>query len=196
MRLCFIGDSFVNGTGDPTGLGWVGRVTAAARRRGHDLTVYNLGIRRDTSADIAARWQAETVPRLPPEFDGRLVFSFGANDCVLENGAPRITPERSLENAGAILGTAGMRHPTLMLGPVPLPLLAGADAGIAALSRDLAALAAGLAIPYFDLFTPLMAIGLWQREVTLGDGAHPGAAGYALIAELVEGWAAWRAWLP
>ena len=56
MRLCFIGDSLVNGTGDPTGLGWVGRVTASARRRGHDVTTYNLGIRRDTSADIAARW--------------------------------------------------------------------------------------------------------------------------------------------
>lgn len=196
MRLCFIGDSIVNGTGDPTGLGWVGRVAAAARRRGHELTLYNLGIRRDTSADIAARWQAETARRLPPEFDGRLVFSFGANDCVLENGAPRVAAERSLENARAILGAAGARHPTLMLGPVPLPLLPGADAGIAALSRDLAALAAGLAIPYFDLFTPLAAIDLWRREVSLGDGAHPGAAGYALIAELVEGWAAWREWLP
>jgi hypothetical protein len=57
MRICFIGDSLVNGVGDPTGLGWVGRVATAARRRGHDITAYNLGIRRDTSGDIAVRWQ-------------------------------------------------------------------------------------------------------------------------------------------
>jgi acyl-CoA thioesterase-1 len=28
MRICFFGDSFVNGTGDDDGLGWVGRIVA------------------------------------------------------------------------------------------------------------------------------------------------------------------------
>jgi acyl-CoA thioesterase I len=196
MRICFIGDSFVNGTGDPTGLGWVGRVSAAARRRGHDLTSYNLGIRRDTSADVARRWQEETMRRLPPEFDGRLVFSFGANDCVVENGAPRVAAERALETARAMLETAKRGHPVLLLGPPPLPLMAGADSGIAALSQDLARLAAELAIPYLELWTPLTATALWRADVAAGDGAHPGAAGYALIADLVEGWPPWRSWLP
>ncbi len=31
----------------------------------------------------------------------------------------------------------------------------------------------------------------WGR----GDGAHPGAKGYAAMAALVEEWPAWRAWL-
>ncbi len=30
IRICFVGDSFVAGLGDETGLGWVGRVTTAA----------------------------------------------------------------------------------------------------------------------------------------------------------------------
>ena len=59
MRICFIGDSFVNGTGDDDCLGWTGRICSAARRRGRDITLYNLGIRRDTTADIAARWERE-----------------------------------------------------------------------------------------------------------------------------------------
>jgi acyl-CoA thioesterase I len=195
MRICFFGDSYVNGTGDPTGLGWVGRVSAAARRRGHDLTTYNLGIRRDTSADIAARWQEEARRRLPPDVDGRLVFSFGGNDCTDENGAPRIAAERSLANARAILGAAQAHWPVLMLGPPPLPV-ASAEARVRALSRALQTLAAELGIPYLDLATPLSAIALWRIELAAGDGAHPGAAGYALIADLVEGWPAWRAWLP
>jgi acyl-CoA thioesterase I len=120
MRICFIGDSLVNGTGDPTFLGWVGRVAASTRRRGHDLTAYNLGIRRDTSADIAARWQEEAARRLPAEGDGRLVFSFGGNDCLEENGAPRVAADRSLAHARAILSLAHQRYPTLLLGPAPL----------------------------------------------------------------------------
>lgn len=195
MRICFIGDSFVNGTGDPGGLGWVGRVSASARRRGHDLTVYNLGIRRDTSADIARRWQEETARRLPADVDGRLVFSFGGNDCTRENGSPRVAAERSLDNARAILVAAKERQPTLMLGPPPL-YLGDADGRIAALSRALAALSGELGVPYLDLHTPLSAIGLWRLELATGDGAHPGAAGYALVADLVEGWEAWRGWLP
>lgn len=196
MRICFIGDSFVNGTGDPSGLGWVGRISAAARRRGHDLTTYNLGIRRDTSADIGRRWQEETMRRLPPEFHGRLVFSFGANDCVAENGAPRVAAERALDNARSMLEAAKRGHPTLMLGPPPLPLIEDADRRIAQLSRDFARLTGALQIPYLDLWTPLAATRLWRLDVTAGDGVHPGAAGYALIADLVEGWAPWRRWLP
>lgn len=32
MRICFIGDSFVNGTGDPECLGWAGRICVTARK--------------------------------------------------------------------------------------------------------------------------------------------------------------------
>jgi acyl-CoA thioesterase I len=193
MRICFIGDSLVNGTGDPTLLGWVGRVCAAARRRGHDITAYNLGIRGDTSAEIAARWQEESVRRLPPGIDGRLIFSFGANDCIGRDSPPRVPAAQALANARAVLEGARQRHPTLMLGPTPTAL-PETDPRIAALSRDLAKLAAELSIPYLDLYTPLAAMPLWRLEITIGDGAHPGAAGYALIADLVEGWAPWQRW--
>jgi len=193
MRICFIGDSLINGTGDPTLLGWVGRVCAAARRRGHDITCYNLGIRGDSSAEIAARWQDESARRLPADIDGRLIFSFGANDCVTRDGAPRVPASQALANTRAVLEGARQRHPTLMLGPSPTALL-DADSRIAALSRDFATLAAELSVPYLDLYTPLAAMPLWRLEVTVGDGAHPGAAGYALVADLVEGWAPWRRW--
>ena len=44
IRICFVGDSFVNGIGDETALGWVGRVCALAHTHGFPLTSYNLGI--------------------------------------------------------------------------------------------------------------------------------------------------------
>ena len=31
LRIAFLGDSMTNGTGDPTMLGWVGRICTSAR---------------------------------------------------------------------------------------------------------------------------------------------------------------------
>ena len=76
VRICFVGDSFVNGTGDPECLGWTGRICVNANKKGYDITYYNLGIRRDTSTDIAKRWLQEVSLRLPKEYDGRVVQHF------------------------------------------------------------------------------------------------------------------------
>jgi lysophospholipase L1-like esterase len=122
IRICFFGDSIVNGTGDDACLGWVGRICSIARRRGVDLTCYNLGVRRDTSTDVLARWQTEAHARLPDEYDGRLVFSFGANDCCPGDdvGGVRVAPVKALANASAVLSAAVAWRPTLMIGPFPI----------------------------------------------------------------------------
>ena len=189
-----VGDSFVLGAGDPDCRGWPGRICSAARHGGRDLTGYNLGIRRDTSAEIRRRWPTEAASRLPPGPDGRLVFSFGVNDCVREDGAPRVSPAAMLDNARAILSTARTTHPTLMLGPPPTTD-AELDRAVAALSDRLAALCAELAIPFLPLFPLLAGHPVWQREAAAGDGIHPGAGGYTLIAEAVLGWNAWQDWI-
>jgi lysophospholipase L1-like esterase len=173
IRIAFIGDSMVNGTGDDDALGWVGRVVARARQRGCDVTAYNLGIRRDTSADVAARWQQEARCRLPPEHDGRLVFSF----------------------ARAILGAARAWLPTLMVGP---PVIADSERAcerILALSADYAELCGELGVPYLALARVTQASEAWMAEAIAGDGAHPNRGGYAVVAAVVAEWPAWKAWV-
>src|ERR687886_1997531 len=123
MRICFVGDSFVNGTGDPECLGWAGRVCAAARRAGRDVTYYNLGVRRDTSDDIRARWEPEIGRRLPsehPDYDPRVVFSFGVNDTTAEGHGTRVPLDRSLANLRAIVAAARRSYPVLVVGPPPV----------------------------------------------------------------------------
>lgn len=195
LRIVFFGDSFVNGTGDPDCLGWAGRLAAASRRRGHDVTYYNCGIRRETSADIAARWKAEARCRLPEsdDFAGRLVFSFGVNDCIVENGAPRIAPADSLTHARAILTQAAAWTPILFIGPPPIAD-AEVNARLRALSAGLETLCQELAVPFLDTVTPLAASPLWMEQVGLVDGAHPGAPGYALLAEMIAAWEGWQGW--
>jgi acyl-CoA thioesterase-1 len=208
LRICFVGDSITNGTLDGDYLGWPGRLCAAERAAGHDLTLYNLGIRADTSADILARWQAECAARLPDHTPGALVFAFGVNDAADEQGVGlRVPLDQSVENARAILGAARTMKPTLWVGPAPIdesrqplspaPGVAYAfdNARTAALSHAYAALAGTLDIPYLDLFTDLAASAAWAEALAAGDGVHPVASGYALIAERLRAWPAWRDWL-
>jgi lysophospholipase L1-like esterase len=189
MRICFVGDSMVNGTGDPEYLGWVGRVLRDERRRRPELTGYNLGIRRDTSGQILARWYDEVTRRLPVEIEGRVVFSFGVNDAAQE-----VDPVQSLIHAEAILSDATARWPAFMVGLVPI-----APDDTQERSRKLDAafgeLCMRLGVPYLSVFDGLMETSTWLDEARAGDGAHPGAGGYARLAELVLASAAWRGWM-
>jgi lysophospholipase L1-like esterase len=195
LRICFLGDSFVNGTGDPECLGWAGRVCRAAQQRGHAITYYNLGIRRETTTGLRGRWDAEVCRRLPPEYDGRLVFSFGVNDTAAEGSGTRVALAESVENARAMLDLARLRYPVLLVGPLPIAD-AAQTARIAYLSAQFAAVAATLKVPYLEVCAPLRASAVWLAEVAAGDGAHPSAGAYDALSRLVEAWPAWRAWAP
>ncbi|MDE2166149.1 MAG: hypothetical protein KGJ66_07410 [Alphaproteobacteria bacterium] len=195
LRIGFFGDSFVNGFGDPDGLGWVGRVCVAAITRGHTVTSYNAGIRGDTSTDVRARWRDEAARRLPAAQPRGLVFAFGVNDCLSVAGHPALLREATVANAREILAAAKAFAPTLLIGPPPID-----DKTVNAWLGDLSAafdvLGRELAVPFLDVFDPLQLSSAWRSEITAGDGAHPGRGGYQALTELVNGWAAWRAWLP
>ena len=187
MRLLAFGDSMVAGAGDPDHLGWIGRALAGRRA----ITLYNLGVRRETSADILARWEAEARPRRVADEPMRMVFSFGCNDAHLQGGEPRVTAAETLKNARAILTAAGALAPALMVGPPPVAD-PGVCARVEALNAALLALCGRLQVPFIDIFRPLEAGGVWQAEAAAWDGAHPGAGGYQQMADLVAAHPAWR----
>lgn len=194
MRICFIGDSFVNGTGDPNCLGWTGRICVAAQKQGYDITYYNLGVRRETSADIKARWLQEVSCRLSKEYDSRVVFSFGTNDTTIENNTIRVKLAKSIENTRQMLQTAKQMFPVLMVGAPPM-LDAEQNFRTARLLKQFEQICLEINIPYLDIFTPLQKSEILLREVAEYDGAHPRAAGYQEIANLVQNWSGWQSWL-
>ena len=192
VRICFVGDSFVNGTGDETALGWAGRLCVAANQRGTPVTYYNLGVRRNTSQDILLRWEHECALRLPSTCDGRVVLSCGVNDTVIEAGAVRVRPEQSCANLREILRGA-QKYPVLMVGPPPV-VDDDQNARIQALSLAFAQEAQGLGVPYVDLFSPLAADAAYKKEVSTNDGSHPRSVGYAQMAQIVGSSSSW--WFP
>ncbi|MBD0269986.1 MAG: lipase [Cyanobacteria bacterium Co-bin8] len=195
MRICFIGDSFVNGTGDSEYLGWVGRVCQKAAKAGHELTGYNLGVRRETSLQIEQRWQVEASCRLPETCQGRLVFAFGVNDAAEENGKSRVNPDDSVACARRLLLAAKAAYPVLMVGPPPVGDKAH-NARIETLSQLFAEVCREIDVPYLEIYSKLVQSPVWHLEVTRGDGSHPATPGYQMLADLISQWSAWKAWFP
>ena len=186
-RILFFGDSFVAGVGDPTGLGWVGRVVAAAHAAGRPLTAYNLGVRRDTSLDVAARWQAEARARIgPAEASYGVVFGLGVNDTAEEDGRVRVAPGVAADALGALLDAAlELDLRAFVVGPPPAGEPAQ-DERVCALSERFARLAGARGVPFVETATALArGAPQWSREAAANDGSHPGAGGYAALARVV-----------
>lgn len=157
------------------------------------MTVHNLGVPGDTSADIARRWSAQVAACRP---DGRataLVFAFGANDCASGfDRRPRLELADSLAQAYSILTNALDLAPTVMIGPAPIADDPAANGRAGDLCRALAGLCGTLGVPYLPVLEALLADPRWMAEALAGDGAHPGDGGYQALADLVVAWAAWR----
>jgi len=201
IRLCFFGDSFVAGVGDPAHRGWAGLLAEHARPAlgDVDFTVYNLGVRRDTTADVRARWLDEARCRFPDGCDNRLVLSFGVNDTTLlddpaqQEDSTRVPPADSVTNLTAILDDArACGWPVFVVGPPPV-----ADEQQNARTRRLDGLFAEVCaernVPYCPVFEHLHGDTAWIREAAAGDGAHPSAQGYRDLADVVQG--AWITWI-
>lgn len=185
----------MNGTGDPECLGWTGRVCVDANKKGYDLTYYNLGIRRETSEELKHRWQNEVKLRLPKEDDGRVVFSFGVNDTVIEGGKTRVSLLNSIFNVRQILREAQELYPVIMVGPPPM-LDNDQNTRIAELSTYFSRICKELNVPYLDVFPVLKQSTIWFDEIHAFDKAHPRAKGYQAFADIVQNWDNWLKWFP
>ena len=194
LRVCFVGDSLVAGVGDPGHLGWAGRLAVGSERDGLPLTRYVLGVRRQTTAEVAERWAAECRVRLAGGgWESRVVLSTGVNDTTEEDGAPRLAPQESVAALTRMLaGAAEPGWPVLVVGPPAVADTAQTDR-IADLDDRFARVCAGHDVPYVRVVTALAADPTWMAEVAVGDGAHPGADGYAVLAGLVR--PHWQRWL-
>lgn len=182
VRVCVFGDSFVTGVGDPRGLGWVGRVAARTPVScGVDVTVYPLGVRGETVADVALRVPLESAPRFARGDRRRLVVSAGANDVVQGK-----SPAESIAAMRFLLTATDTK--TLVVGPPPIGD-AGTRARIEALDGVFSDLCGELDVPYLATFGPLNAHDAWRPD-DFADGAHPDQTGYGLLAHLVlhGGW--------
>ncbi|MGH3897542.1 MAG: GDSL-type esterase/lipase family protein [Pseudonocardiaceae bacterium] len=173
VRVCVLGDSYVVGVGDPTGQGWVGGVAMAGRARGLDLTVYNLGLRRDTSVNVSHRWFDEVSLRFKDGDVFGVVFALGINDVDVRSGQRRVPRSRTLTVLGTMLDDAhSAGWATFVAGPPP-----AADIETTRRIDDLvigmAEVCAARVVPFIDVAAALSCDEIWSQEVATGDTYHP-----------------------
>lgn len=177
MIICYFGDSITLGYGDPSGLGWPGRVSGTLSTLGVDVTSYNLGVRKNTSTLLRDRWQAEAEPRIIKGMDLKLIFSFGVADII--NG---VTMSDTLAAAETILTQANKLGDVLVVGPTPVSDNAKTDA-INDISGKLAGLCGSQKIPFVPVIDAIRESTVYEQALKDGDSIHPTAIGYAALAE-------------
>ncbi len=190
IRICYIGDSFVKGTGDSKKLGWVGRLSLISQNSKREITHYNLGVRGDTSTNILTRWEREAHARLPNFSINCVVFSFGVNDTIVENGRVRVSLVDSMKNTREILGIAKVKYNVLMIGPPPI-YNEYQNSRIKAYDEAYATVCQMLGINYLSIFDTLIKDETWMEELKLNDHAHPKDNGYELLSNYIYSWDGW-----
>jgi lysophospholipase L1-like esterase len=191
LRVCFLGDSFTLGTGDGDGLGWPGRVLAAERGRGIDLTAYNLGVRGQTGAEIAARAAREIGERLPGKGDRQaMVIAFGANDIRLD----RPVEETCAALEGIVKWSRAEGYAVFVMG-TPHAAEPELDALRVLWNVNMEKAALRLGAPFLNIREWVADWSPWHRGAAEGDGIHPGSEGYAAVAAVFCQWLPWRRWL-
>ena len=191
VGLVFLGDSLVNGVGDPKGQGWVTRVVGRTQHPDLRLSAYNLGLRGDTSAGVLARWQSEVPLRWEGRTERRLVLSVGTNDVL---GGVSLARHR-LNTANILDNAASTGVSVFVVSPPPSDDEALNDK-LGVLVEAQGDVCARRGVPFVDSFTPLLGHDQWQSDLAAsGVPHHPGQAGYGLIAWLVlhNGWERWLA---
>jgi lysophospholipase L1-like esterase len=199
-RICCFGDSLVNGVRDGEKGGWPMRLgRRLLEDAGREVTIYNLGIRAETSDGLKARWHVEASLRMVEEFPTVLMFSFGVNDANHaedrgEETTMRVSPAKSATNAAEIIGAASKLAPTLWIGPQAV--IDGSKSSqeinqrLEGLNQIYLETARGFDVPYLDLFATTLKDDTWQRALRRGDGYHPDKFGYDRLADLIWEWGA------
>jgi len=185
VRICVFGDSFVAGVGDPKALGWVGRVAARTPpSTGVALTVYQLGVRGQTTEDIVVRMPLESSPRFARGDEHGVVLAVGVADAFTDFPVARSVA--TLE-----FGLQSMQARRLVVGPPPVGP-AETRARIAELDDAYASLCRRIDVPYISTYRALVERRPWSAQY-FADGLHPAQAGYGMLADVVltGGWYEW-----
>lgn len=188
VRIIVLGDLLISPSGDPRGLGWLGRVLSRSFSDEQTIEVMALPVPSETTAQLGERWLSEVERRLGGADEVRLVVALGNTD-----PAAGISISRSRLNLATILDEARKRQiESFVIGPVP-SRIEDQNPEIEHLAWGFEDVATRRQIPFVDCFKPLVEHEGWRNEMAESSNGIPGQVGHGLIAWLVlnRGWNEW-----
>ncbi len=188
LRVIVLGDQLVTASGDPKGMGWVGRVQARTPQVDPSIELITLAYPDDTSLTLNKRWLAEVQPRQNQLGRTQVAIALGNHD--IRAG---LSTSRSRLNLATVLDEA-MKYglEPFVIGPVPHKESA-LNTDVEQLSWGFEDVCARRNVPFVDCFHPLLGHEGWNQELQNSPSGLPGQVGYGLIAWLVlnRGWNSW-----
>ena len=188
LRVIVLGDQLVTASGDPKGMGWVGRVQARTPQTDPTIELITLAQPEDTSLTLSKRWQSEVQPRVNQIGQTKVAIALGHHD--IRAG---LSTSRSRLNLATVLDEAlKFGFEPFVIGPTPHKESA-LNPDIEQLSWGFEDVCARRNVPFVDCYHPLLGHEGWNNELQSSPSGLPGQVGYGLIAWLVlnRGWNAW-----
>lgn len=188
VRIIVLGDLMVSPSGDPRGLGWLGRVLSRSFSEELTTEVIALPVPQENTGQLVERWWPEVSRRMTGADEVRLVVALGNSD-----PAAGISLSRSRLNLATILDDAKKRQmQTFVVGPVP-SRFDEQNPEIEHLAWGFEDVANRRQIPFVDCFKPLVEHEGWRAEMAESENGVPSQVGHGLIAWLVlnRGWNEW-----
>lgn len=196
-RICFIGASTTEGMGDPSGLGWPGRLSAVKQGR---VVSYNLGIRGQTVVQIERRAVPEITARITSYDQGGIVLGCPLNELprnAVGDAFIEIAP--ALRRYEKLILSLKDIAPVIVVGPPPvaeakLPFfseVAGQDyyfknTDIAAHDATMRDLCLSCGVTYISVFQHLSKDVEYLAGLNVNDGLHTNGKGYAAQAVYLD----------
>jgi acyl-CoA thioesterase-1 len=186
LRLCVAGDELVAGSGDPRGLGWLGRAVARTDMPSN-AHVFPLGMPGESTGGLVERWERECIPRFQDGADNRLILGIGKAD--VEAGLSTARTRLNLANVVDVATQYGIE--VMVVGPPPLR--SSDMRQLQEVARACQEVCDRRSIPFIDTFGPLATHDQWHDDLAMSADGLPNQAGYGLLAWIVlhRGWFEW-----
>ena len=205
-KLVVLGDSGVQGWGDPQEGGWCERLRRHWMELPHGPVVYNLGVRGDGLERLSSRLVDEVQRRgeLRRQIPQGILIGIGHNDAARvgrPDGRQQLDPDGFLFGMQQLLLQAKALAPVHVLGLAPVDENAMPYAEVLWYGLDAIRHYEGLLeeacleadVPFLPLLKGLLADPDWQRWLC-SDGLHLNTDGHRQVFELVRQWPALLQW--
>jgi len=190
-HLIFLGDSLILNPGDPTTIGWTGRLNITAYKKVPSIQYHNLGILNETSKQLFERLETDWSLRFNERDNCHVVLHSGMYDTYARAGKPAVSFGQTVENLTSIFEFLHSKAKCILLGPTPI-FDPESNQRIKRLNMSLQELCNKKRVPYINLFSLLQTDVAFKRKMALNPKQVDFAPFYEKIANHISDDQSWR----
>ena len=189
-HLVFLGDSLILNPGDPTTIGWTGRLNISAYKQSPTIQYHNLGILNETSKQLFERLEMEWTLRFQIRDHCFVILHSGMYDTYARAGKVAVPLNQTIENLSSVFEFLKPKAKSILLGPTPIFDPEG-NQRIRRLNMSLQEFCHKKHIPYINLYSLLQNDVEFKRKMAQNPKEVDFAPFYEKIADHISDDQSW-----